>query len=105
MKFTIEDEYMFNFKETITDYTEQEFIEFLNEFRDETRKDNSLKGEQLEKYLDALFDHFIEITEHPAQGDLIAYPETSEARKPKNIVKIVKEWRRSQGLHLFKDSE
>ncbi|HAN9210885.1 TPA: bacteriocin immunity protein, partial [Escherichia coli] len=25
--------------------------------------------------------------------------------KPENILKIVKEWRRSQGLPLFKDSE
>ncbi|HAN7592117.1 TPA: bacteriocin immunity protein, partial [Escherichia coli] len=25
--------------------------------------------------------------------------------KPENILKIVKEWRRSQGLSLFKDSE
>ncbi|HBN7494114.1 TPA: bacteriocin immunity protein, partial [Escherichia coli] len=28
-----------------------------------------------------------------------------EDGKPENILKIVKEWRRSQGLSLFKDSE
>ncbi|EAW3494125.1 bacteriocin immunity protein [Salmonella enterica] len=50
-------------------------------------------------------DHFIKITEHPKQGDLIAYPESPEAREPKNIIRIVKEWRKSKGLPLFKDSE
>ncbi|EBZ6076471.1 bacteriocin immunity protein, partial [Salmonella enterica subsp. enterica serovar Weslaco] len=49
--------------------------------------------------------HFIRITEHPAQGDLIFYPEKPEDGEFENIIKIVKEWRRSQGLPLFKDSE
>ncbi|EBL7065654.1 bacteriocin immunity protein [Salmonella enterica] len=96
---------MFKFKENIADYTENEFIEFLREFRKATRKNQSLKGKKLEIYIDGLVDHFINITEHPAQGDLIFYPESVEARKPENILKIVKEWRRSQGLPLFKDSE
>ena len=96
---------MFNFKEKIEDYTELEFIEFLREFRKATRKDQSLKGKILEKYIDDLVDHLIKITEHPAQGDLIFYPESPEAREPENILKIVKEWRRSQGLPLFKDSK
>lgn len=82
-----------------------EFIEFLREFRKATRKDQSLKGKKLEIYIDDLVDHFIKITEHPAQGDLIFYPESVEAREPENILNIVKEWRRSQGLPLFKDSK
>ncbi|ENB8274007.1 bacteriocin immunity protein, partial [Escherichia coli] len=57
------------------------------------------------KYLDTLVDHFIKITEHPKKGDLIFYPNSPEDGKPENILKIVKEWRRSQGLSLFKDSE
>ncbi|ECH3332999.1 bacteriocin immunity protein, partial [Salmonella enterica] len=56
-------------------------------------------------YIDRLTEHFTEITGHPAQGDLIFYPESVEAREPENILKIVREWRRSQGLPLFKDSE
>ncbi|HAH0971251.1 TPA: bacteriocin immunity protein, partial [Escherichia coli] len=32
-------------------------------------------------------------------------PNSPEDGKPENILKIVKEWRRSQGLSLFKDSE
>lgn len=50
-------------------------------------------------------DHFISVTEYPKQGDLIAYPDSPEEGKPKNIIKIVREWRKSQGLPLFKDSE
>lgn len=96
---------MFEFKRTLNDYTENEFLEFLHEFRSTTRKDKSLKGKKLDSYLDKLMDHIISVTEHPKQGDLIAYPESPEAREPKNIIKIVKEWRKSQGLPLFKKSQ
>lgn len=95
---------MFEFKRTLNDYTENEFLEFLHEFRSTTRKDKSLKGKKLDSYLDKLMDHFISVTEHPKQGDLIAYPESPEAREPKNIIRIVKEWRKSQALPLFKYS-
>ncbi|EAN1751307.1 bacteriocin immunity protein [Salmonella enterica] len=105
MRFTIGGNIVIEFKKSINDYTEEEFIEFLHEFRKATRKNNSLKGKELDAYLDNLMDHFIKITEHPKQGDLIAYPESPEAREPKNIIRIVKEWRKSKGLPLFKDSE
>ncbi|EAA0945560.1 bacteriocin immunity protein, partial [Escherichia coli] len=36
---------------------------------------------------------------------LIYYPAKKGDDEPENILKIVKEWRRSQGLPLFKDSE
>nr|WP_250188568.1 bacteriocin immunity protein [Escherichia coli] len=62
-------------------------------------------NQTLEKYLDTLVDHFIKITEHPKKGDLIFYPNSQEDGEPENILKIVKEWRRSQGLPLFKDSK
>ncbi|EBY0372513.1 bacteriocin immunity protein, partial [Salmonella enterica] len=96
---------MYDFKEKINDYTECEFLEMLEEIINATSKDKSLKGKKLENYLDALVDHFIEITEHPAQSDLIFYPEDPEDSESQNILKIVKEWRRSQGLPLFKDSK
>ncbi|HDC2402948.1 TPA: bacteriocin immunity protein [Salmonella enterica] len=96
---------MFNFKENVADYTEKEFIELLEEIVTATSKDKSLKGKKLEKYLDTLVDHFIKITGHPKKGDLIFYPNPPEDGEPEKIIKIVKEWRRSQGLPLFKDSE
>lgn len=96
---------MFNFKENVADYTEKEFIELLEEIVNATSKDKSLKGKKLEKYPDTLVDHFIKITGHPKKGDLIFYPNPPEDGEPEKIIKIVKEWRRSQGLPLFKDSE
>ncbi|ELC3302011.1 bacteriocin immunity protein, partial [Salmonella enterica] len=35
----------------------------------------------------------------------IFYPENSGDEEPEKILQIVKEWRRSQGLPLFKDSK
>ena len=92
-------------KDKIYFYTEGEFLEMLEEIVNATSKDKSLKGKKLEKYLDTLVDHFIKITEHPKKGDLIFYPNSQEDGEPENILKIVKEWRRSQGLPLFKDSK
>ncbi|ECI4597495.1 bacteriocin immunity protein [Salmonella enterica subsp. salamae] len=96
---------MFNFKEKIENYTEMEFLELLGEIRNDTRTEKSLKGDELENYIVSIVNHFIHITEHPAKGDLIFYPNPPEDGAPENILKIVKEWRRSQGLPLFKDSE
>ncbi len=96
---------MYNFKEKIEDYTEKEFIDFLGEFTNPTGDASQLKGKELDKYWDAIEDHFIEITAHPAQSDLIFYPKHPGEEEPENILKIVREWRRSQGLPLFKDSK
>lgn len=96
---------MSHFKENIKDYTEFEFIQFLKEFRILTKDGRPLRGKELDDYSDMLLKHFIDITEHPAQSDLIFYPENPGDDEPENIVKIVKEWRRSQGLPLFKDSK
>ncbi|ECC3295522.1 bacteriocin immunity protein [Salmonella enterica subsp. enterica] len=96
---------MFNFKEKLEDYTEREFLELLEEIGNDTRKEQNLKGDELENYIIYVVNHFIRITEHPAQSDLIFYPKKPEDGEPKNILKIVKEWRRSQGLPLFKDSK
>ncbi|WES68032.1 bacteriocin immunity protein [Superficieibacter sp. HKU1] len=96
---------MISFREKIEDYTEEDFLELLGEFRNSTRQDKSLNDDEVEDYIDRLTDHFMAITAHPAGSDLIFYPESPEAREPENILKIVKEWRRSQGLPLFKDSK
>ena len=96
---------MRDLKDKIYFYTEGEFLDMLEEIVNATSKDKSLKGKKLEKYLDSLVDHFIEITQHPSGSDLIFYPKSQGDDKPENILKIVKEWRRSQGLPLFKDSK
>ncbi len=96
---------MYNFKDKIEDYTEQEFIDFLGEFTNPTGDGAQLKGEDLEKYWDDLEEHLAKITQHPSMSDLIYYPENDGDDEPENILKIVKEWRSSQGLPLFKDSK
>ena len=93
------------FKEKLQDYTEDEFLNFLGGLRSYMKDGKSLKGKELEMYWDSLVDHFIEITQHPSGSDLIFYPKSQGDDKPENILKIVKEWRRSQGLPLFKDSK
>ncbi|WP_123378180.1 bacteriocin immunity protein [Escherichia coli] len=58
-----------------------------------------------DKYWDDLEEHLTRITQHPLMSDLIYYPAKKGDDEPENILKIVKEWRRSQGLPLFKDSK
>ena len=93
------------FKEKLQDYTEDEFLNFLGGLRSSMKDGKSLKGKELEMYWDSLVDHFIEITQHPSGSDLIFDPKSQGDDKPENILKIVKEWRRSQGLPLFKNSK
>ncbi|MDW4656044.1 bacteriocin immunity protein [Escherichia coli] len=88
------------FKEKLEDYTEEEFLNFLGGLRSSMKDGKPLKGKELEMYWDSLVDHFIEITQHPSGSDLIFYPKSQGDDKPENILKIVKEWRRSQGLPL-----
>ncbi len=85
------------FKEKLEDYTEEEFLNFLGGLRSTMKDGKPLKGKELEMYWDSLVDHFIEITQHPSGSDLIFYPKSQGDDKPENILKIVKEWRRSQG--------
>ena len=81
-------------KNSIADYTEVEFLGLLKRI---TKADSPS-----EKALDDLVDHFEMITQHPDGSDLIYYPDTPEDGKPENIVRIVKQWRLSQGLPCFK---
>lgn len=93
------------FKEKLEDYSEVDFLDFLGGLRSSLKDGKPLKDKALEIYWDSLVDHFVEITQHPSGSDLIFYPKNQGDDKPENILKIVKEWRRSQGLPLFKDSE
>ncbi len=93
---------MYNFKDEIEDYTEREFIELLGEFTNPTGDNAQLKGEELDKYWDDLEEHLTRITQHPLMSNLIYYPAKKGDDEPENILKIVKEWRRSQGLPCLK---
>ncbi|AWA98991.1 TPA: bacteriocin immunity protein [Vibrio harveyi] len=77
----------------LEDYTEFEFLELLNTI---------ISAEGSDEYQDELLENFIATTEHPEGSDLIYYPENPEDGKSESIVRIVKEWRLSQGLPGFK---
>lgn len=90
-------------KDSFSEYTQQEFLLFLNEFFKDSRKVN-LKGEALSDYLTTLSNHFDKVTEHPEKSDLIFYPEDNSKCTPEGLLETVLKWRKAQGLPLFKDS-
>ncbi|QHM75768.1 bacteriocin immunity protein [Enterobacter bugandensis] len=88
---------MMELKPRFEDYTENEFESFMEDiFRENTAPDDDK--------LDELLEHFEKITSHPDGSDLIYYTVDEEDCNPKGVTKVVKAWRKSQGLPLFKDS-
>jgi hypothetical protein len=79
----------------LSDYTENEFIEFIKLIFKENVSGN-------DDELDDLLEAFEALTEHPAGTDLIYYPDNEANCSPEGITAIIKEWRMSQGLPLFK---
>ena len=86
-------------KAALEDYTEAEFLEFLQGFN--TFPDG-LKGDALEAHLDRLLDHFLAVTEHPDGSDVIFYPKEGQEDSPEGILKEVKEWRAANNKPGFK---
>ena len=82
-------------KNSISYYTESEFIKVINEIF------SANKGAP-DEVLDPLLDEFERITEHPAGSDLIYYPEPGEDTSAEGITKTVKKWREANGLPGFK---
>ncbi|RMM38271.1 Colicin/pyocin immunity protein [Pseudomonas amygdali pv. lachrymans] len=52
--------------------------------------------------MDRLVKHFVKVTEHPAQTDVIFYPEEGQEDTPEGILKTIKEWRAKNGKPGFK---
>lgn len=92
-------------KDKIQEYTEDEFIQILDEFFPEKIKQGDLRGSKLEVYLDKLLDKLMLITGTEYVGDYIYYPESDDTDSPEGVLNEVKKWRKSQGLPLFKDTE
>ncbi|QHM73245.1 bacteriocin immunity protein [Mixta intestinalis] len=83
-------------KKSITDYTEQEFLEFVWKIWD---------SEQLtEQEENKLVDEFRRLTEHPDGSNLIFYPRDDREDSPEGIVQELKEWRAKNGKPGFKNS-
>lgn len=83
-------------KKSLEDFTEYEFIEFLNEI---SRQDESDTDERA----DQLLEHFIVITGHPVGSDLIYWPEPGADNSAEGITRTIKEWRAANGLPGFKE--
>lgn len=83
-------------KNSISEYTEADFTELLEELAKEDKEaDNDDRA-------DLLLLQFERVSEHPAGSDLIYYPEPGANNSPEGVTQIVKEWRASQGLPGFK---
>ncbi|MFL6535391.1 MAG: bacteriocin immunity protein [Pseudomonas sp.] len=90
---------MISLKESIEEYTEAEFLSFLEEFFDNK---TMLQGTALSEYWDSLVEHFERITQHPAKSDVIYYPKEGQEDSPAGILKEVKEWRARNNKPGFK---
>lgn len=81
-------------KKTISDYTEAEFLAFVKElcnFSKRTEAEDS-----------TLIAEFKKLTEHPEGSDVIFFPPDDREDTPEGIVKEVKRWRAANGKPGFK---
>ncbi|MFV0455663.1 MAG: bacteriocin immunity protein [Pseudomonas sp.] len=82
------------FKDKLSDYTEYQFIQLVEEIFKENEAET-------DDQLSALLTHFAKITEHPAGTDLIYYPEDGADDSATGITETVKKWREENGLPGF----
>ncbi|MDO6709075.1 bacteriocin immunity protein [Photobacterium sp. 1_MG-2023] len=80
-------------KNSITEYSESEFLNFI-----ELICDNDLT----EKEEDALIRHFAKVVHHPSGTDLIFWPKEGDDDSPEGILLEIKRWYAEQGLPCFK---
>ncbi|MEJ5060372.1 MULTISPECIES: bacteriocin immunity protein [unclassified Pseudomonas] len=80
---------------SISDYTEAEFVRFMQEIR---AANESASDEVLGK----LLEQFRQLTGHPDGSDLIYYPEDGADNSNEGITETVRKWREANGLPGFK---
>lgn len=83
----------------LEDYTEAEFLNFLNEL---FMEHPDLDGPAHEQHISKVVDHFERVTEHPDGSDVIFYPPEGAEDSPQGILDRVKEWRATNGKPGFK---
>jgi len=79
-------------KKKLTDYTENEFLDFVSKLFD---VDNTTEAEDIKNIL-----AFKRLTEHPDGSNLIYYPSEDS---PEGVVQEVKEWLQANGKQGFKE--
>jgi len=82
-------------KDSLPDYTEYQFIKFIEEIRKENKAPTDTR-------VTVLVVHFNKIVGHPSGMDLIYYPEPEADTSAEGITKTIKEWREANGLPGFK---
>lgn len=82
-------------KNSITDFTEDEFVSFMHKLLAENKA-------ATDDVLDVLLEQFCEITGHPDGTDLIYYPEDGSSGSAEDVTQVVKKWRTENGLSGFK---
>ncbi|MGY2290929.1 bacteriocin immunity protein [Pseudomonas sp. SDO528_S397] len=85
-------------RKSISDYTETQFVQFLQDHLDAS--DKGMSEEALNNFL----YEFCELTGHPDGTDLIYYPEPGADDSVEGITQTVKAWRAVNGLPGFKDA-
>lgn len=83
-------------KNSYSDYTEPEFIDFLKEVY-------CANAEEADEVLAPLLKHFSEVTEHPSGTDLIYWPESDDQGELEAVLDIVKKWRTDNGKLGFRE--
>lgn len=80
----------------ISDYTEAEFISFIQKIR-------TINKMGSDEELGELLAQFRKLTGHPDGTDLMFYPEPGQDNSAEGVTRTVKEWRAAQGLPGFKE--
>lgn len=81
-------------KNTLADYTEAEFLEFVRKF--------FTTGFATQSEADEAIEAFVRLAEHPKETDLIYYPDDSRPDTPEGVVSELKAWRAANGKAPFK---
>lgn len=87
------------FKDKLEEYTESEFVFFLNSM---TANPDNLRGRKFERKVDEFVEHFEKITEHPDGSDVIFHPKNGRDDSALAIMLEIKEWRAANGKPGFK---
>lgn len=93
---------MTNLKKTLQDYSELEFLVFLNEFFENP---SNLKGKQQSEHISRLTVHFNNIVKHPEKSALIFYPRPGVEDSPEAVIAEIKAWCAANGKPGFREEQ
>ncbi|EKP5434740.1 bacteriocin immunity protein [Salmonella enterica] len=82
-------------KKTLSDYTENEFADFITKIR-------KVQFPSEKAHSEAVYE-FAQLTEHPEGWDLIYHPKPGADNSTQGIIEIIKKWRAENGKPGFKN--